>query len=136
MPLRLPAVQCPQEHARNYRQRTEALDECNYRGAQSEYGLLWIARWPAHYVSFFFFRFKGDRARRVDDEFEKHDVYWKMDKRPIEENGNQRHARDWHVDGKNVGHRLFQVVKDSASDPHGLHDGRKVVVEKDQRCGF
>ena len=58
------------------------------------------------------------------------------DQRQAEQQRQQREARDRHMHGHDVGHRLAQIVVDAAAEPHGADDRAEIVVEQDDRRGL
>ena len=56
-----------------------------------------------------------------------------QDQRPLEDNRQQRHSGNRHVDAEDVGKRLLQVIENPPALAHRLHDGREIVVEQHHR---
>ncbi|OPZ95358.1 MAG: hypothetical protein BWY71_02264 [Planctomycetes bacterium ADurb.Bin412] len=49
-----------------------------------------------------------------------------------EEYRNQRQTGHRHMNRKYVRNGFFDVVKDPASQPHGLHDGGEIIIQQNQ----
>ena len=82
------------------------------------------------------FGLEDDRAHRIDDHFEEGDVQGPEDQGQAEEERDQREAGDRHMDRKDVGHRLAQIVVDPPPEAHRPDDRGEIVVEQHQRGGL
>jgi hypothetical protein len=109
-----------------------AHQQCSHHGSDVEQPGGRRPRRGAHHVAFRRLGLEDQRARRVDDEFEQHDVNRQEQHRPAEQR-QQRQADDRHVHGEQVAHRLAQVGEDAPAGANRLDQRREAIVEEDDR---
>ena len=120
----------------HHREHAQALHQCQpQRGAAEQWGFS-VARRALHHVTFGRFVLERQRAGRIYDQLEECDVHWVQKRGPAEQRRQKRHARDGHMHRQDVRHRLAQVVEDAPAQPCRVHDGREIIVQQHQRCGF
>src|SRR5450830_188220 len=114
----------------------EALKKTRENQSSAECRLRWVTWWPVHDVGFLRFAFEDDGTRRVDDEFQEHDVHRLQDEGPAQQHRNQAQTRDGDVDSENVAHSFADVVEDAAPHAHCCDDTVEVVLEQDDGGGL
>jgi hypothetical protein len=97
-----------------------------------------IARRAIHKVGFSRFRFEGDGAGRVDDQFQEDDAHGREHERPVGDERYERDAGNRHMDREDKRHRPFcklSKLRRSERIVSTAVDGRAARADADDRRG-
>jgi hypothetical protein len=92
------------------------------------------ARRPGHKVGRLAFGLEDDRAGRIDQQFQQHDVHRQQQRRPVQQRGDQRQQDHRHVHREHKPRGVGDVVVDAPALADGAHDAGEAVVQQHQ-CG-